>query len=325
MPVDKTNYLGVLEDFPAQCRNAMALPKGVTVSGANEIGTVVITGMGGSAIGGDFLKAYMHDSDIPVFVNRNYKMPNFVDKYTLVFIVSYSGNTEETLSAYNEAVDKGAKTVAITSGGKLAELCEKKIIVPEGFQPRAALGYLFFPMLGILHNARIANVKNAELNETLKLVKDTERFKDMAQKIVKKIDNRVPVIYSSELLGPVAYRWKTQFNENAKMPAFYHLFPEMNHNELVGFAGMDRKKFVVIMLRDEQDNDRVKKRMEICKELMEERVDVIDVHTEGKSLLSRMISTAYLGDFTSYFQAIKNRVDPAPVDIITALKEKLAE
>ncbi|MBW2980147.1 bifunctional phosphoglucose/phosphomannose isomerase [Candidatus Woesearchaeota archaeon] len=323
MPVDKSNYLGVLEDFPAQCRNAMALPKGITVSG--EIGTVVVTGMGGSAIGGDFLKSYMHDTNVPVFVNRNYHMPNFVDEYTLVFAVSYSGNTEETLSAFNEAKEKGAKTLAITSGGKLAGLCEKVVKVPEGFQPRAALGYLLFPMIGVLHNAGIANVKNTELNETLSLVKDTEKFKEKAQELVKKIKDRVPVIYSSELLGPVAYRWKTQFNENAKCPAFHHLFPEMNHNELVGFPGMDRQRFVVVMIRDEHDNERIKKRMDICKDLMEERVDVVEVHTEGESLLSRMISTAYLGDFTSYYQALKNRVDPAPVDVITRLKNKLVE
>lgn len=323
MPIDKSNYLAVLEDFPAQCRNAMALPKGVTVSG--EIGTVVVTGMGGSAIGGDFLKSFMRDTNVPVFVNRNYHLPNFVDKYTLVFAVSYSGNTEETLSAFNEAKERGAKTIAITSGGKLAELCEKTIKVPENFQPRAALGYLFFPILGVLHNAGIANVKNEELNETLKMVKDTEKYKDTAQELVKKIDDRIPVIYSSELLGPVAYRWKTQFNENAKIPAFYHLFPEMNHNELVGFAGMDRQKFVVIMIRDDQDDERIRRRMDICKELMEEHVDVIEVHAEGKSLLARMISTSYLGDFTSYYQAIRNRVDPAPVDIITKLKDKLAE
>lgn len=323
MPVDKSNYLKVLEDFPAQCRNAMALPKGITVSG--EIGTVVVTGMGGSAIGGDLLKSYMHDTNVPVFVNRNYNMPNFVDEYTLVVAISYSGNTEETLSAYNEAVERKAKTVAVTSGGKLASICEKTIKVPKGFQPRAALGYLFFPILGVLHNAGIADVKNKELNEMLALIKDTEKYKDKAQEIVKQIDDRVPVIYSSELLAPVAYRWKTQFNENSKGPAFHHIFPEMNHNELVGFQGMERQKFVIIMLRDEHDNPRIIKRMDVCKDIMEERVDVIEVHTQGESLLSRMFSTIYLGDFTSYYQALRNRVDPAPVNVIARLKERLGQ
>jgi glucose/mannose-6-phosphate isomerase len=323
MPLDKSNYLGVLEDFPAQCRNGMGLPKGVTING--EIGTVVVTGMGGSAIGGDILKSYMHESNVPVFVNRNYTLPNFVDEYSLVIAVSYSGNTEETLSAYNEAVKRGAKTAAITSGGKLAQLCEKTIKIPTGFQPRAAVGYLFFPILGLLHNAGIAKVKNDELNEMLALIKDTEKYKDEAQAIVKKIDGRVPVIYSSELLGPVAYRWKTQFNENSKMPAFHHVFPEMNHNELVGFQGMDRQKFVIVMLRDDHDNARIIKRMDICKDLFEERTDVIEVHSQGKSLLARMFTTMYLGDMASYYQAIRNRVDPAPVDVITRLKNELAK
>ena len=323
MPVDKSDYIKVLEDFPAQCRNAMALPKGVTVSG--EIGTVVVTGMGGSAIGGDLLKTYMHDTNVPVFVNRNYNIPNFVDEYTLVVAISYSGNTEETLSAYNEAVERKAKTVAITSGGKLAKLCDKVIKVPAGFQPRAALGYLFFPILGVLHNAGIADVKNKELNEMLALIKDTEKYKEHAQELVKKIDDRIPVIYASESLGVVAYRWKTQFNENAKCPAFYHLFPEMNHNELVGFQGMDRQKYVIIMLRDEHDHPRIKKRMDVCKEIMEERVDVIEVHTECEELLSRIFSTIYLGEFTSYYQALRNRVDPAPVNVITRLKERMGQ
>jgi glucose/mannose-6-phosphate isomerase len=323
MPLDKSNYLGVLEDFPAQCRNGMGLPKGVTING--EIGTVVVTGMGGSAIGGDILKSYMHESNVPVFVNRNYTLPNFVDEYSLVIAVSYSGNTEETLSAYNEAVERGAKTAAITSGGKLAELCEKKIIIPKGFQPRAAVGYLFFPILGLLHNAGIAKVKNDELNEMLALIKDTEKYKDEAQAIVKKIDGRVPIIYSSELLGPVAYRWKTQFNENSKAPAFHHVFPEMNHNELVGLQGMDRQKFVIVMLRDDHDNGRIVKRMDICKDLFEERTDVVEVYTQGESLLSRMFTTMYLGDIASYYQAIRNRVDPAPVDIIARLKDQLAK
>lgn len=322
MPIDSQNMLQVLKEFPKQCREALDLPRGISITG--EITSIVVIGMGGSAVGGDLLKAFLHDTKIPIFVVRDYKVPEFVDEYSLVFAVSYSGNTEETLSAFRDAKSKGAKIIGITSGGKLAEECEKVIKVPSGIQPRAALGYLFFPMLGILHNSDIIKIKNTELNEMLSLVKNVNRFNEKGEEIAKKIKDKIPIVYSSELLKPVAFRWKTQMNENSKQAAFYNVFSEMNHNEIAGYKGMDRK-FVAILLKDDNDNERIKKRMEICKELMEERVDVEEVEVQGESLLARLISTLYLGDFVSYHLAMWNRVDPTPVDIIEKMKKKLLE
>lgn len=322
MVVDKEGMIEVLENFSQQCRNALSLTKGITVS--NEISNIVILGMGGSAIGGDLLKTYMHDSDIPVFVNRNYDIPKFVDDSSLVFAVSYSGNTEETLSACKQAIEKKATVIGVTTGGKLAELCETTIKIPEKYQPRAAIGYLFFPILGILYNSKIINVKNTDLNEMLNLIKNPDSYKEEAQLLAKKIEKKIPIIYSSELLAPVAYRFKTQINENAKAPAFVNIFPEMNHNEINAIQFMDRSKYVVLMIRDDYDHERIKKRMEICKNIIENRVDVEDIHTEGKSLLARIFSTIYLGDLTSYYLAIRNRVDPTPVEVIENLKKELA-
>ncbi len=315
--------LGVLENFPQQCRNALSLAKGITVS--NEISYICILGMGGSAIGGDLLKAYMNESAIPVIVNRNYNLPPFIDENSLVFAVSYSGNTEETLSACKQAIEKKATVLAITTGGKLAELCEKVIKIPEKYQPRAAIGYLFFPMLGILYNSGIVTVKNQDLNEMLNLIKGVESIKEEAELLAKKIENKVPIIYSSELLSAVAYRFKTQINENAKYPAFTQIFSEMNHNEINATHSMERNKYIIIMIRDDYDHPRIKKRMDICKDIFEQRVDVEEIHTEGKSFLARIFSTIYLGDLTSYFLAIRNRVDPTPVDIIENLKKELAK
>jgi len=324
MPLDSQNMLQVIKGFSKQCREALSLPKGISIKG--EISNIVVLGMGGSAIGGDLLKMYLSNANvaIPVHVNRDYKLPNFVNENSLVFAVSYSGNTEETLSAYKDAYSRNAKIIGITSGGKLAGECEKVIKIPSGLQPRAALGYLFFPMLGILHNTGLIRVRNDELNEMMDILKKTDIFSNMGETLSKKLKEKIPIIYASEALGAIAMRWKTQINENAKMAAFYNVFSEMNHNEIAGYKGMDRK-FIAIIIRDKYDNERIKKRMDICSDIMEVTANVEEVETQGESLLSRMFSAIYLGDFVSYYLALWNRVDPSPVEIIERMKKKLVE
>ncbi len=320
MGLDSQDMLKTIEDFPMQCREALELPRAETVS--DDFENIVVTGMGGSAVGGDLLKSYMHDIDIPVFVNRDYKMPSFVNKKSLVFAVSYSGNTEETLSAVNDAIERKANVIGITSGGKLADVCKKVIKVPSGYQPRVALGYLFFPMLGILHNSDVVNVKNTELNELLNILKKKNWFKEEGEKLAKKLKGKVPMIYSSELMMPSAMRFKTQINENAKLPAFFNVFSEMNHNEINAFKSMDRK-FTAILIKDIHDNERVQKRMKICQDIMEETVDVEVIDTQGEHVLARLFSAVYLGDLASYYLAILNRIDPSPVEVIERLKVAL--
>ena len=320
MPLDSQNMLQAIKDFPRQCKEALTLPKGLSIPG--KISNIVVLGMGGSAIGGDLLKAYMRNSKIPVFVNRDYTVPGFVNNETLVFAVSYSGNTEETLKAYYDAYQKKARIIAITSNGVLNEECKEVIKVPSGFQPRAALGYLFFPMLGVLHNMNIFRVRNEELNEMFEILKKTDKFVADAEAISKKIRDNVPIIYSSENLSAAAFRWKTQINENAKMPAFYNVFSEMNHNEIASYQFID-KRFVPVLIRDSSDNERIIKRMDVCKQIMEEKVDVVEAHAQGNGLLARLFSAIYLGDFVSYFLALRNRVDPGPVNIIEGMKKRL--
>jgi glucose/mannose-6-phosphate isomerase len=314
--------LQVIKEFPKQCREALSLPKGISASG--QVDNIIVAGMGGSAMGGDLLRIYLSDTNIPVYVNRDYKVPNFVNENSLVFVVSYSGNTEETLSSLNDAKEKNAQIIGITSGGKLAEECKKVIQIPSGLQPRAALGYLFFPMLGILHNSNLARVKNEDLNEMLEILKQTDKFNEAGEELSKKLKEKIPIIYASESLGAIAFRWKTQINENAKMPAFYNVFSEMNHNEIAGYKSMDMK-FAAVIIRDKQDNERIKKRMDICREIMEGHVTVEEIETQGESLLARMFSTIYLADFVSYYMALANRVDPSPVEIIEGMKEKLVQ
>jgi len=321
MTIDKSNLIEVLDNLPQQCKDALSLPKGITVKG--EVTSIVICGMGGSAIGGDLLKTYCSNTKLPVFVNRDYKVPEFVDNYTLVFAVSYSGNTEETLSAFYDAKKKNAQIIAVTSGGELAKEAGKVIKIPSGLQPRAALGYLFFPMMGVLYNSNLIDVKNTDLNEMVSLLKQKEEIKEKAQEIAKKIQGKIPIIYSSELLKAVAYRWQTQINENAKYPCYHSAFSEMNHNEINAFRAMGRSKFLAILLKDEKDNSKIKRRMEVCKQIMEKNVDVEEVKVKGSSLLARMFYTIYLGDYTSYYLALRERVDPTPVEVIEWLKKQL--
>jgi glucose/mannose-6-phosphate isomerase len=321
MVIDKSDMLSVLNDFPRQCRDALALPKGIMAKG--EVTSVVICGMGGSAIGGDLLRAYAGNMNLPIFVVRDYKVPEFVDEFTLVFVISYSGNTEETLSAFNDARRKGAQIIVITSGGELGREADKVIKVPAGIQPRAALGYLFFPLLGVLYNSNLIDIKNDDLNEMLDLLKMQDGIKERAEFLAKRIQGKTPIIYSSELLKSAAYRWKTQINENAKYPAFNSVFSEMNHNEICSFRSMGKDRFTAILFRDEQDNPRIKKRMDVCKKIMERDVDVEEVIIKGNSLLARMFYTIYLGDFTSYYLAMRERVDPTPVDVIEWMKKQL--
>lgn len=321
MPIDSQNMINVLEEFAGQCRQALELPRAVSIKG--KITKIIVAGMGGSAIGGDILRSYMHQDKTPVFVNKDYTIPGYADEGTLVFAVSYSGNTEETLSAVSSAIEKSAKIVAITSGGKLGEIVKQVIKVPYCMQPRAALGYLFLPMLGVLHNSGVKDLKNADLNEMIGILKKKEEFKQNAMELAKKLNGKIPIIYSSELLMPAAYRFRTQIEENAKLPAFHHVFAEMNHNEINAYKGMDRR-FAAVLIRDRLDHERIKRRMDICKEIMEGTVDVLEIHAQGTSLLSRLFSAIYLGDLTSYYLAIQNRTDPSPVEVIEVLKKKLA-
>ncbi|MEK6942599.1 MAG: bifunctional phosphoglucose/phosphomannose isomerase [Nanoarchaeota archaeon] len=323
MPTDASNMIKVLEGFSNQCKTAFELTKGMAVTG--KVDKIVVAGMGGSAVGGDLLKSYMHDSKIPVFVVKDYSLPGFVDENTLVFCVSYSGNTEETLSVFDAATKKKAKIVVITSGGDLGAKAKKAIKIPSGLQPRASLGYLFLPMLGVLANSRIIELNEKEIKEMIDVLSNTEDFKKKGEELAKKIKGKTPIVYASDLFAPVAYRWKTQLNENSKSPAFSHVFPELNHNELVGYQTMSKDKFIAIYIKDEFDHERIKKRMMITKEITSNRVDVEEVSTKGNSLLARMFSGIYYGDFASYYLALLNNIDPSPVNVIENLKKKLKD
>jgi len=332
-----------LAALAGQCNTACwDLTGNVDLPAVEAISNVVVTGLGGSAIGGDLLRIYCLDKcQVPVVVNRNYVMPEFVGKDTLVFAVSYSGNTEETISAYLDARKRGATIIAITTGGKLKEMADGDgatvIPVPGGISPRSASGFLFIPTLRIMEKLGFLSGIAEEveklvdhlkkLHENLKPEIPVE--KNSAKQMALKLYNRIPVIWgSSGTTEVVAQRWKGQINENAKSPAYWNVFPELNHNELVGFRFPEAllKQLHIVILRDDQDHPRVQKRIEISKNVISKTVaGITDVRASGGDLLARTYSLIYSGDYTSVYLAFLYGVDPGPVEAIDHLKNELAK
>ncbi|SHG53436.1 bifunctional phosphoglucose/phosphomannose isomerase [Thermosyntropha lipolytica DSM 11003] len=302
---------------------------------------IVVSGLGGSAIGGDILRSYAADKmDIPVIVNRGYELPNFVNRDTLFLAVSYSGNTEETISAYEEARRREADIICVTSGGKLEELAGKDgygvIKVPSGLVPRAAIGYLFCPLLLVLGELKILPRAEKELEETIEIL---SRLRDelrpelalpanKARYIAEELRGALPVIWGTTGVSEVAaMRFKAQINENAKSPAYYNIFPELNHNEIVGFEVPDSvlSGVVVVILEDEYDHPRIKKRIEITSRIVEDKVkNIIRVKSRGDSFLARLFSLIYIGDYASVYLAMDYGINPTPVAVIDYLKAELA-
>ncbi len=340
---DPGGMLKALWNLPEQCIEAENLAKQVAVNyDGSQIANIMVTGLGGSAIGGDLLRVYVGDkAGVPVIVNRDYTLPAFVSDKTLLFAVSYSGNTEETLSAYAQAKEKGAKIIALTTGGKLGEMAAADgfpvVKVPGGISPRAATGYLLLPTIIVLGKIGLipdAAAEIADMVSNLKSLRETLAPKvpvgdNLAKQLAQKLYNKLPVIWgASGTTEVVSQRWKGQINENGKAPAYWAVLPELNHNEIVGFEKPDQilKQLEVIILRDEADHPRVQKRMEISKTIIKDVVSgITEVRSSGNTYLSRIFSLTYTGDFTSVYLATLYGVDPTPVKMIDFLKKKLTE
>lgn len=340
---DVSKMIGLLESFPAQCRDAkvIGLKFQPPDSYKSRYENIVCTGLGGSAIGADIARSYVADEAAsPMIVNRNYTMPGFVGARSLVITSSYSGNTEETLSAYNDAKARGARIIVITSGGRLCELAKRDgfpvVAIPGGLPPRCALGYSFFPLLIVLSKLGIIKDRSADIDEAIKVMEGLKDGKlgpkvkgrnNIAKEIAKGIYGKYPVIYGSQdRVDAVVTRWRGQLAENSKTISSSHLFPEMNHNEIVGWANPEKilKDLVVIVLRDRDDHPRIARRIDITEKIIKDAgVKVIEAVSVGSGLLARIFSLVYTGDFVSYYLAILNKEDPTPVDRITYLKESL--
>lgn len=304
-----------------------------------EISNVVVCGIGGSAIGGDLLDNYLStELAVPFWVNHGDRLPFWINRKSLVFVVSYSGNTEETLSNYQEAQMRNALIFVITSGGKLIKQCIKDdvpcIKIPEGMLPRVSLGFLFFPLLRSIEKLHLIDEKSQQIEETLKLLKEIV-FKiepkvlgveNLARKIAHRIGDNIPIIYGTSSLKVCVNRWKNQFNENAKAFVLSNLFPSLSHNEIEIWGRGDPlfKKIHLIILRDAKEGEDLKRGIEIFKTIVKkEKIEFDEVWSKGNSLLARLFSLILLGDFVSVYLAEERGVDPCSTPLIDLSKNSL--
>ncbi|HNX29410.1 MAG TPA: bifunctional phosphoglucose/phosphomannose isomerase [Syntrophomonadaceae bacterium] len=342
MIIDSEIMAGYIHSLPRQFEDCLQMEFDFIERYQGRYENVLICGMGGSAIGGDILRTWGQlDATVPLIINRDYRIPHFINEHSLVIAVSYSGNTEETLQAYHLAREIGAPIIGVTSGGKLADLARKNgdglAIIPGDLVPRAASGYLLAPValilqqLAILPGAREAIMETAQLLASLRreIGPEVTGDKNQARQIAAGLKNSLPLIWG--VVGTseaAAMRWKGQINENAKAPAFFNLFPELNHNEIVGFELSEEilGRIAIIILKDKFDNERIKKRIKITKDIVLPKVKaVIEVESSGESFLARLYSLIYTGDYVSYYLAMEYGIDPTPVKVIDFLKNELGK
>ena len=340
--IDPDNMITLVEQFLQQCIKGEEIARATELPDFGYINRVVICGMGGSAIGGDLIRSYAASmGKASVAVVRNYDLPNYVDKDSLIIASSYSGNTEETLSAYSQAKKKGAKILAVTTGGKLAALCKKDgnpaILVPGGISPRAALGYSFMPLLVSFERLGLIPAQKTAIKELYKILEKNNEENNSAvlvannpaKQLAKCLYQTIPVIYSGQdAFQPISTRWRCQFNENAKVFAHDMVVPEMNHNEILGWKNPSSilKKFHSVYLLDKGYNKQTLKRFEVMKKIIEPSASAVsEIHSTGSGLLARMFSVIYFGDFVSVYLAYLYKEDPTPIKAIDYLKNELAK
>ncbi len=293
---------------------------------------VLICGMGGSGISGDIVSILY--PDLNIIVNKDYQIPGYVDNRTLGILVSYSGNTEETLNNYNLLNEKGIPIVIISSNGKLLNSRSSlKIQIPGGLPPRGALGYLFTPIPLLLY--RTGLTKREPRNQLKKLSvflkKQAVKLEKRAKGLTELFISKLPIIYAnSNATGVIAKRWQCQLNENAKILCHTNIIPEMNHNEIVGIGRPERfnKDLVLIFINDPNALERNRLRVKIIKEIIQREIKLlkfIEIKPSGENLLEQVFSTIMLGDFLSYYLALKTGIDPLPVKRIDYLKKSLSK
>jgi len=339
--VDPQFMSSLLEAFPDQVRAAAEISCNLPLTLPQKPANLVVTGLGGSAIGGDIARSVVgRELKVPLIINRDYRLPGFVDSSSLVFACSYSGNTEETISSYLEARQAKAARICITSGGRLKDLADcddcPVISLPGGLPPRAALGHSLLALLGALQALYLTPDMTDPIAEVVDLMpRLLKRYgpanpetDNIAKRLARSLHGRIIAIYASnEVLDAAAFRWRSQIAENAKSLAFHHLLPEMNHNELVGWQNPRDllREIGVVLLRDKGDHPQVQRRFELTRELIraKARALVHEVWSEGDSLLARIMSIIYLGDFVSLYLAYLNETDPTPVEVIDYMKRKL--
>ena len=323
----------LIEDFTKHISEALTIGKNTNLqSSSKQINNVLICGLGGSGIGGTVVSQIVNNyAKLPICINKDYKIPSFVNENTLVIASSYSGNTEETIEMIIAARDKNAEICIITSGGKLLEIAKEKkynfITIPGGHPPRGAFGLSFPVMFNALkHYGVIDKDFTEEFKKAISIINTEEdNIISEAKNITEKLYKKIPIIYADANYEGVAVRFRQQINENSKMLCWHHVIPEMNHNELVGWRTKN-DDLAVVIFRNENDYYRTQKRMEVNKTVFEKYTStIIEIYSKGNSQLEKSLYLIHLGDWVSFFLSEKNGVDVVEVDVITHLKNELAK
>ncbi|MBS1724620.1 MAG: bifunctional phosphoglucose/phosphomannose isomerase [Armatimonadetes bacterium] len=338
--LDPKGMYALTVDFPAQVAKAVSTAEASALPGDWAKPTsVVLTGLGGSAAGGDFTRALFDAfGTVPFQVNRDYSLANWADGQTLVFATSYSGNTEETLSAYADARARKCPIICVTSGGKLAELAgangDPLVLIPAGQPPRTALGYLFAPV--VVACEKLGLLPQQDWGSAVALLErcvndwgvETPLASNPTKQLADLLHGKLSVLYGlGHWQGLVAGRWKGQIDENAKNMTFAHTYPELCHNEVLGWVKAGEQgvsHWVSVVLEDGTESAKMKKRAEVTARLIEGTAKTVRVQARGESLLEKMLSLTLYGDFVSIYLAALNGVDPENIDSINILKAELA-
>lgn len=324
---------GLIQAFPEQMRKAWEIATNSPIElGDWKPANVLILGMGGSGISGSIAsKMLAGTSPVPIQANNDYTVPAWTNTSTLVVACSYSGNTEETLAALAQATDRGARIVAITSGGQLGTLCDEhgwpSVRIPGGEPPRSQFGFAFTSVMHVLHGAGLVA---DELHEAFGGVADHLESNqgncvERAEALADLIEGKQALLYSDASQEGLAIRWRQQLNENAKLLCSHHVFPEMNHNELVGWESGD-ESHVVLLFQTPEDHPRTRIRMEVCSEIFQQQgADVVVLEGDGEDAVLRFFDLVHVGDWLSLLLAERAGVDPVDIKNIDHLKNALAQ
>jgi glucose/mannose-6-phosphate isomerase len=318
-------------NFTQQLREALDIANKAVLTKHDDISNIVITGLGGSGIGGTIINELLAaECKIPVVINKDYFLPAFVNEKTMVVISSYSGNTEETVNAMNQAFAKKAVIVAITSGGKVLEMAKQHqldfITIPGGNPPRSCIGYCIVQLLKVFIANGFASDKLLKdvVTATELIDKEENNIQAEAKKIAEKLSGKFPVIYSLGSTEGVVVRFRQQLNENSKILCSHNSFPEMNHNELVGWTTKN-DNLTVVTFHTTSDYVRTKKRYDFCRPIFEKYASaVIDIHAKGANKLTEFLYLIHIGDWISCYLADIRGIDPVEVNVIDSLKKELS-
>ena len=334
---DKDNMIEVIKELYVHIEHSFDIISESNLNQRNNVENILICGMGGSAIGGDFVRTVLKDDfKIPIFVNRDYDLPNWVSQNTLIIICSYSGNTEETISCYNSTFDNNIKPIVISSGGHILEDAKKNnfdfVQLPKGIQPRAAFGYSASLLLLALVKIGIVDKKYSDqlFNSIESIKNNSSKYSSISKgndalELSKIIYNKFPIIYCTLNTEVVAFRLRCQLAENAKILSSHFVLPEQNHNEIEGFSNNDISNYIILWLKDKNDNERTIKRIDITSKLLK-KIKYQFVYSEkSDSLIERLFNLIYLFDWVSFYCAIHHRTNPTPVNTILELKSLMSK